>query len=383
MLNRDETLKHIRVALKRSRIVTILGPRQCGKTTLAREIVASDSSNYFDLENPESIERLANPKRELERLRGTIVLDEIQRRPDLFPILRVLADRKPLPAKFIILGSASVQLLRQSSESLAGRIERIEMGPFSLQEVGFSKQLRHWLWGGFPRSFLAKSAADSAAWRKNYIQIFLERDLPQWGISIPASSLLRFLKMAAHYHGQIWNGAEPARSLGISESTVRRYLDILSGVFMIRQLQPWFANLGKRQIKSPKIYFYDTGLLHSLMGIHSEKDLFAHPKCGASWEGYVIEEIFRACDFDEAYFWGTHNGAEIDLLLMRRGKMYGVECKYVDAPKVTASMTIALKDLKLERIAVIYPGKQRYEMADRIEAVPLQAIVGGWKSLFK
>ena len=377
MVERHGLLKHVRTALRRSRVVVLTGPRQCGKTTLARELVAVDSPNYFDLEDPATLARLDEPMTALAGLKGLVVIDEVQRRPELFSVLRVLTDRRPAPARFLILGSAAPDLLRQSSESLAGRLESVAMGGFSLAEVGRDAQGRHWRRGGFPLSFLARTEADSVAWRKHFIQTFLERDLPQWGLVAPATALLRLWTMLAHYHGQIWNAAEPARSLGVSEPTVRRYLDMLSGVFMIRQLQPWYANLKKRQVKAPKIYFRDTGLLHYLLGIRSEKELVSHPKCGASWEGYVIEETLKAVEPDEAYFWATHSGAQIDLVLRKNGRMFGVECKRMDAPRLTPSMRIALEDLHLERIAVIYPGTRRYALAEQVSAVPLGELVDG------
>jgi len=382
MVKRRKLLKRLHLTLKRSRVVALVGPRQCGKTTIARDLVDSESPNYFDLEDPPILSRLDEPMSALRGLEGLVVIDEVQRRPDLFPILRVLADRRPLPARFLVLGSASPGFLRQASESLAGRIETISMSGFSLAELGVGAQPRHWLRGGFPPSYLAHSEADSLAWRKSFMQAFLERDLPQWGIVAPALSLLRFWAMLAHYHGQVWNAADPARSLGVSEPTTRRYLDILSGVFMIRQLQPWHANLKKRQVKAPKIYFRDTGLLHQLLGISSPKDLLTHPKCGASWEGYVIEEAIRAVDPDEAFFWATHNGAEIDLLLRKNGRFFGVECKRADAPKLTPSMRIALADLKLERVSVVFPGRRRYSLADRVSAVPLEDLTKGMSGLF-
>lgn len=382
MISRNDILKQIRVALKRSRVVALLGPRQCGKTTLAREVVPHDSLNYFDLENPRHIERLNEPMLALEDLRGVVVIDEIQRRPDLFPVLRVLADRTPLRARFLILGSASPALLKQSSESLAGRMERILLSGFSLAEVGPSAQMRHWLRGGFPLSFLARNEEASDHWRREFVQTFLERDVPQFGFSVPAMTLHRFWSMAAHYHGQIWNSAEPARSLGIGETTVRRYLDLLTDLFMVRQLPAWHANLKKRQVKSPKMYFRDTGLLHQLLGIHNEGELLRHPKSGASWEGYVVEEVVHSVRPDEAYFWATHQGAEIDLILVKRGKLFGVECKRVDAPAMTPSLRIALEDLALERIAVVYPGPQRYALSDHVEAVPLKEAISGWEKLF-
>jgi hypothetical protein len=315
-------------------------------------------------------------------LKGLVVIDEVQRKVDLFPVLRVLVDRMPSNARFLILGSASPELMRQSSESLAGRIETVTMSGFSMREVGSIAQARHWLRGSFPLSFLARTEANSFVWRKNFIQTFLERDLPQWGIGIPSAALLRFWTMLAHYHGQTWNAAEPARSLGVSEPTVRRYLDILSGVFMVRQLLPWYANLKKRQVRSPKIYFRDTGLLHHLLGIRTEKELLSHPKCGASWEGYVIEETIKATDPDEVYFWATHSGAEIDLVLVKNGRMLGVECKRIDAPRITPSMRTAREDLHLEQIAVVYPGTKRYSLGDGVTAVPLDVIAEGMKGLF-
>ena len=347
MIKRTLTIPLIEQALRRSRVVALLGPRQCGKTTLARTLVPADSLNYFDLEDPTSLVRLEEPMTALRNLEGLVVIDEIQRRPELFPVLRVLADREPLPARFFILGSASPSLLRQSSESLAGRLETVTMGGFSLSELDGAAQAQHWLRGGFPLSFLASSEEDSLAWRKNFIQTFLERDLPQLGIVIPAVTLLRFWTMLAHYHGQFWNAAEPARSLGVSESTTRRYLDLLEGVFMVRQLQPWHVNLKKRQVKSPKVYFRDTGLLHQLLGIRSERDLLTHPKSGASWEGYIVEEVVKAVRPDQAFFWATHSGAELNLLLFKDGRRFGIECKRVDAPRLTPSMRIALEDLEL------------------------------------
>jgi predicted AAA+ superfamily ATPase len=377
MIKRLSLYLQIQQALKRSRVVALIGPRQCGKTTMAREFVSIDSENYFDLEDPQSLARLDEPMIALQSLRGVVVIDEVQRRPDLFTILRVLVDRMPRPARFLILGSASLDFLRQSAESLAGRIETIEMRGFCLEEIGWKGQMRHWFRGGFPLSYLARTEKDSEIWRKQFIQTFLERDIAQWGINIPALTLFRFWTMLAHYHGQTWNAAEPARSMGLSEPTIRRYLDTLSGVFMVRQLSSWHANLKKRQLKAPKVYLRDTGLLHHLLGIRSEKELLMHPKCGASWEGYVIEETLHTLCPDEAYYWATHNGAEIDLVMIKNGQMFGVECKRLDAPRLTPSMKIALQDLQLERIMVIYPGTRRYKIADRIEAVPFEEVVRG------
>ncbi len=382
MIPRKSLQSLITKAIERSRVVALVGPRQCGKTTLARTFVPSESLNYFDLEDPVSLARLEQPMTALQDLEGLVVIDEVQRRPELFPIIRVLVDRAPMPARFLILGSASPDLLRQSSESLAGRIEVVTMGGFGLAEIGVENLSQHWLRGSFPLSYLSNSDPDSFAWRKNFIQTFLERDLPQFGITIPANTLLRFWTMIAHYHGQVWNGAELARSLGVSQPTVRRYLDILAGVFMLRQLQPWHANLSKRQIKSPKVYFRDSGLLHQLLGIRSQKDLVTHPRLGASWEGYAIETVLAASMPDEAYFWGTHGGAELDLLLLKDGRRIGVECKRVDAPRLTRSMGIALQDLHLERIVVVYPGNRAYDLADNVSVVPLRTLAEPPEHLF-
>ena len=375
MIDRKADLTLVRTALKRSRIVALLGPRQCGKTTIARQFVDVESLNYFDLEDPQSLARLTEPDLALRPLKGLVVIDEIQRRPDLFPLLRVLADRQPVAARFLILGSAAPELLRQSSESLAGRLETIPLEGFRLADLGTAAQTRHWVRGGLPLSFTARREADSVAWRRQFLQTFLERDVPQWGISIPAVALRRFWSMVAHYHAQIWNAAELARALGVNESTVRRHLDLMTGLFMIRQLPPWFENLGKRQVKAPKIYIRDSGLLHSLLGITNERDLEHHPKVGASWEGYAIEEVLKALQPDDAYFWASHQGAEMDLVVFKGGRRIGIECKRVDAPTITPSMRIAMADLKLDEVRVVYPGTKRYPLAEGIEAVPLVDLV--------
>ena len=376
MIDRKTDTNLVRTALKRSRVVAILGPRQCGKTTLARQFVSPESLNYFDLEDPQSLARLEEPDTVLRPLKGLVVIDEIQRRPDLFPLLRVLADRRPLPARFLILGSASPDLLRQSSETLAGRLEVIPLEGFRLADLGAKARERHWLRGGFPLSFTARSEADSLVWRRQFLQTFLERDLPQLGIHIPATTMRRFWNMLAHYHGQIWNAAELARALAVNGSTVRRYLDLMTNVFMVRQLPPWFENLGKRQVKAPKIYIRDSGLLHALLGITNRRELENHPKVGASWEGYAVEEVLKALRPDDAYFWATHTGAEIDLVLFKGGRRIGVECKRKDAPKLTPSMRHALVDLKLDELCVVYPGRQGYPLADRVSVVTLAEFVG-------
>jgi len=374
MIARTALVERIRAALDRNPVAVLTGPRQAGKTTLARGLLSEDSPNYFDLEDPLSLARMEEPRTALDPLQGLVVIDEVQRRPDLFPVLRVLADRRAGPARFLILGSASGDLLRQSSESLAGRLERIEIGGFTLAELGSQSASDLWRRGGLPRSFLAGSEADSTAWRKQFIQTLLERDLPQWGVRVPATALLRFWTMVAHYHGQIWNAAEPARALGVNPSTCRRYLDLLTDALIVRQLQPWNANLGKRQVKSPKVLVRDSGLLHQLLGLDTEKALLSHPKSGASWEGFVIEQVLATEPQDGAWFWATHQGAEIDLLLRRGERLFGVECKRVDAPRMTPSVRIACEDLGLERVAVIYPGTKRFALADRVEAVPLTSL---------
>ncbi len=373
MIERSRRLAELRAALKRSRVTALVGPRQAGKTTLARRIVPPDSPAYFDLEDPTSLARLAEPMTALAPLRGVVVIDEIQRRPDLFPILRILADRRPLRARFLILGSASPDLLRQSSETLAGRIETVTLSGFGTDELGADPATLQRLWrrGGFPPAYLGRSERASYVWRQQFIQTYLERDLPQLGITIPAPTLLRFWTMLAHYHGGIWNAAEAARSLGVTEPTARRYLDILTGLFMVRQLRPWHENLKKRQVKSPKVYLRDSGLLHALLGLATEREVLSHPKAGASWEGFAIEEALRTIRPEAAYFWATHTGAELDLLLFVRGRRYGVEVKFQDAPRLTPSMRIALEDLGLRRLTVLYPGDRRYPLERRVDVVPL------------
>jgi hypothetical protein len=371
MINRDELLQQVKYGLKRSPVTAILGPRQCGKTTLAREIGRQEKAAYFDLEDPNDQARLANPQLLLGSQRGVVILDEIQRRPELTMLLRVLADRSPLPCRFIVLGSASPDLMRQASDSLAGRIHFVDMGGFTLGEVGDGQRDRLWLRGGFPRSFLADNDEDSRQWRLGLVRTFLERDMPQLGVRIPAEMLRRFWTMLAHYHGQIWNGSEIGASLGVTHHTTRKYLDLLCGAYVVRQLQPWFENLGKRVVKSPKVYVRDSGLLHALLGIPDLPALQGHPKLGASWEGFVIEQILSWAGERNACFWATHSRAELDLMVMAKGKRWGFEVKYQDAPTITKSMRIAMQDLKLERLWVVYPGKTGYPMDDGIECVPL------------
>ncbi len=372
----------VRRALGRGRVVLLAGPRQSGKTTLARTFLRPPAPAYFDLEHPADLARLAEPVTALADLRGTVVIDEIQRRPGLFPVLRVLADRRPVRARFLVLGSASGDLLRQSSESLAGRLEVVDLGGFTLDEVGCPSARRLWRRGGFPRAFLGRSEADCCVWREQFIHTFLERDLPQLGGPMAPATLGRFWTMVAHYHGQVWNHAEPARSLGVSQPTIRRYLDLLTSVFMVRQLRPWHENLAKRQVKSPKVYLRDSGLLHQLLGIRTQADLVRHPKLGASWEGFVIETVLARLKPDDVYFWATHQGAELDLLCFHRGRRFGFEIKRADAPALTPSMRIAMEDLGLHRLSVVYPGELRYRLAKRVVVVPFDQLASiSWRAV--
>lgn len=370
MTPRKDIVRKIRRALGRSQVTALLGPRQCGKSTLARLIAGETKARYFDLESPADLRSLEQPLLALENLKGLVVIDEIQRMPALFPVLRVLSDRKPLPARFLVLGSSSPELIRNSSETLAGRLEFIEMGGFNLYETGIGKLETLWIRGGFPRSFLAKDDTDSCDWRENFIQTFLERDLPALGITIPPSAIRRFWMMLAHYHGQIWNASEIGRSLGISDHTARHYLDLLSATYMVRPLQPWHENIGKRQVKSPKIYFRDSGIFHSLMGFHGKDSVMCSPKLGASWEGFMLEETIRAFNPPAVFFWSVHSAAELDLFFIVNGKRYGVEIKWNDAPDKTRSMHIAMTDLKLDKLFVVYPGKKGYLLEKNIEVVP-------------
>ncbi|MCK5404679.1 MAG: ATP-binding protein, partial [Desulfobulbaceae bacterium] len=317
--------------IEKSPVVALLGPRQCGKTTLARHIASQKESDYFDLENPLDIARLSNPIFALEKTRGLIVIDEIQRKPEIFEVLRVLVDRPENQATFLVLGSAAPRLIKGASESLAGRISFVDLSGFNISEVGTKNIESLWCRGGFPRSYLASDDQSSYNWRNDFSRTFLERDIPQLGITIPAETLLRFWTMLAHYHGQVWNGAEFARSLGTSEVTARKYLDILSGAYVVRQLQPWHANIKKRQVKSPKIYIRDSGILHNLLFLETSKQIHSHPKLGASWEGFVLEEIFFGSRIRNIYFWATHAGAELDVLIFINGQAIGFEIKFTDA----------------------------------------------------
>ena len=376
MIERVAYGDEVRRKLRTNPIVAILGPRQVGKTTLAQAIAKERSHHFFDLEDPISATRLAQQQTTLAPLRGLVIIDEVQRQPELFALLRVLADRRPVRARFLILGSASPQLVRGVSETLAGRVGFVDLGGFDLAEVQAAAVRKLWWRGGFPRSYLATSDRASADWRQDFIRTFLERDIPQLGINIPATTLRRFWTMTAHFHGQVWNAADLARSLGASEPTARRYLDILSSTFMVRQLPPWFENLGKRQVKAPKVYVRDTGLLHSLLTLDKFAALEGHPRLGASWEGFALEQVLRHTGDRDAYFWGTHAGAELDLLITLRAKRYGFEFKYSDAPAMTKSMHIALEDLKLKQLFVVYPGKESYPLARQVEVVAIRDLPG-------
>jgi len=371
MIKRDHYLACLATATKRSPVTALLGPRQCGKTTLAHIFGKQRKSHYFDLESPADQQRLQNPELLLNSLQGLVVLDEIQIKPELFNILRVLVDRPENRQHFLVLGSASPHIIRNVSETLAGRVEFIELAGFNIQETNNIERL--WLRGGFPRSFLAASESDSQAWRDGFIRTFLERDIPMLGITIASTAMRRFWTMLAHFHGQTWNASDLARSMGVSDKTVRSYLDILTATFMIRQLQPWHENLRKRQVKSPKIYFRDSGLLHSLLNIPNYHSLTGNPRLGASWEGFALEQVLQIIHPTEAYFWGTHSGAELDLLFFRKGKRYGVEFKFNEAPKITKSMHIAVKDLSLDYLWVVYPGKEEYPVTDKIMVRPLNS----------
>lgn len=379
MIERKKELEELGGLLDRHRVVGIIGARQVGKSTLVDEYLktVSEPSHVFDLENPDAMARLAEPMLALKSLTGIVVIDEIQRYPDLFPVLRVLADRKPNPARFLILGSASPELLRQSSETLAGRIFYHELGGFSLDEVGAEHAYRLWLRGGLPRSFLARTQRESFENRTGYIRTFLEKDLPQLGINVSATTMRRFWTMLAHYHGQVWNSSEPARSFGVSDTTIRTYLDQLTSALVVRQVHPWHENISKRQVKSPKVYIADSGIFHALLNLPEPADLEAHPKCGASWEGFVIDQVVRHLGArpEECFFWATHAGAELDLLIVRGRYRYGFEIKRTTSPKVTPSMRHALNDLKLTQLDVLHAGDHTFPLTEKIRAVSLSSFL--------
>jgi hypothetical protein len=375
MISRIAAQTKLDDALQKYPVVAILGPRQCGKSTLARSLCEARSGTFFDLEDP-SCPLLGDGARfVLEGLRSLVVLDEIQTRPELFPLLRVLADRPDIPARFLLLESASPRLVERTSETLAGRVALLPLSGFNLTEVGVDNFRSLWLRGGFPRSWLAESDKDSLDWRLNFVRTFLERDIPALGIRVPAATLRRFWTMVAHYHGQIWNASEFARSMGTQEATARHYLDILASTFVLRVLPPWHENLGKRLVKSPRIYFRDSGLLHAFLQTGTEMDLMSHPRVGASWEGFAIEQILSILGAQEnAWFYRTQAGAELDLLVLHGGKRYGFEFKLSDAPSTTRSSTVAMQDLQLERLFVVFPGEGRFPLKERVERVPLREL---------
>lgn len=373
---RTHHLHRVRLLLREFPVVALLGARQVGKSTLARQLVAlrRGPATWFDLENPADLARLADPGLELRPLRGLVVLDEIQRLPEVFPLLRVLADRPRTPARFLVLGSASPDLLRQSSETLAGRIAFHELDGFGLQEVGDPERL--WLRGGFPLSYLARSAPASRRWRDGFIRTFLTRDIPELGSQVPPPALRRFWTMLAHWHGQTWNGAEFGRAFGVAHTTVRRYLDLLTAVYVVRQLQPWHENIRKRQVRSPKVYVADSGILHALLGLSTREAVLSHPKVGASWEGFVVQQVIQllAASPEQCFHWSTHSGAELDLLVIAGNQRYGFEVKRAEAPRTTPSMRSAFETLGLDRLDVVHAGEQSYAMAPGIRALPAASL---------
>ena len=377
MFDRSLSISRLQERLTEVPVTAILGPRQCGKTTLARQLGAD---HYFDLENPQDIARLEHPQTVLERLHGCICIDEIQRLPGLFPLLRFLVDTIP-DQRYLILGSASPDLLRAGSESLAGRLSCYNPGPLTLAECGPELLHNHWLRGGFPRSLLAATDRSSTRWREDYMATFFEQDLPQLGIRIAPAALRRFWMLLAHCHSQLLNMSDLSNALGMTIMTVRHYVDVLEGTFMVRRLQPWHTNSAKRTVKTPKLYVRDSGLFHAISAIPSLEVLQAHPKVGASWEGYAIEEIIRVLDKkdNDVWFWATHSGAEVDLFWRDSGKNWAVELKWGDAPKLTKSMYSALEDLELEHLWIVYPGTREYALSDRVTVRPMEMVGAEWR----
>jgi predicted AAA+ superfamily ATPase len=371
-------MQQLKQAVRRSPVTALLGPRQVGKTTLAHAFAernnAGEQVTFFDLESLPDQRRLQNPELALGSLVGLVLIDEVQVMPSLFNVLRVLVDRPENPARFLILGSVSPDIIKHVSESLAGRVEFVDLSGLDLVEVGPSKWEQLWIRGGFPLSFLAASDQDSMAWRDGFVRTFLERDIPQLGIPIPPATMRRFWTMLAHYHGQLWNASAIGRSMGLSDKTVRSYLDILTGTFMVRQLQPWTINIKKRQVKSPKFYLRDPGLLHNLLDLPDMHRLQAHPQIGASWEGFVLEQVLQVVRPSQAYFWATHSGAELDLFFIHGGQRFGIEIKFNESPQITRSMHIAAKDLDLHHLWIIYPGQHAYPVDERITVYPLEAV---------
>lgn len=371
MIERPGYIDRVQKAISRSPVAALLGPRQCGKTTLARMICEDRPSTYFDLESQTDLRRLANPEMILASLDGLVVIDEIQTKPDLFATLRVVVDKPENKCTFLILGSASPQIIKNVSETLAGRVEFIDMAGFDLTELGAESWRKLWTRGGFPRAFLANDDQDSFAWREGFIRTFLQRDIPQLGINIPAPAVRRFWTMIAHYHGQIWNASRIGSALGINDKTVRSYLDILSETYMIHQLQPWHENISKRQVRSPKIYFRDTGLLHSLLDLQDFHAVTGHPQVGASWEGFAMEQMIRTINPAQVYYWATYSGAELDMFFIANGKRYGIEFKFSEAPDKTKSMAVAIETLKLDKLLVVYPGESSWPINETISVCPI------------
>jgi len=385
MIDRELHARQITGLLKRFPVVAILGARQVGKTTLAASIAPTLSNRIsrFDLENPSDLARLAEPMLALQEPKGLVVLDEVQRRPELFPVLRVLADRKPVRTRFLVLGSAAPDLLRQSSESLAGRIAYYELPGLAVREVGFEHADRLWVRGGFPKAFLARSDRESMEWRQAFIRTFLERDLPALGVNIAADTMRRFWSMLAHHHAQLWNASEIGRSFGVADTTVRNYLDKLTDALVVRQLKPWHQNLGKRQVKSPKIFIRDSGLLHALLNLPTKRDIEGHPKLGASWEGFIIDQLVQQLGVspEETYHWRTHQGAELDLLAVRGGLRLGFEVKRTVAPTLTPSMRSAMHDLKLKSLTVVHAGDQTFPLSKQVQAVAFRDVLNAIRPL--
>jgi predicted AAA+ superfamily ATPase len=385
MIDRELHARQITGLLRRFPVVAILGARQVGKTTLAASIAPtlSDRISRFDLENPSDLARLADPMLALQEPKGLVVLDEVQRRPELFPVLRVLADRKPVRTRFLVLGSAAPDLLRQSSESLAGRIAYYELPGLAVREVGFEHADRLWVRGGFPKAFLARSDRESMEWRQAFIRTFLERDLPALGVNIAADTMRRFWSMLAHHHAQLWNASEIGRSFGVADTTVRNYLDKLTDALVVRQLKPWHENLGKRQVKSPKIFIRDSGLLHALLNLPTKRDIEGHPKLGASWEGFVIDQLVQQLGVspEETFHWRTHQGAELDLLVVRGGLRLGFEIKRTVAPTLTPSMRSAMHDLKLKTLTVVHAGEQTFPLSTQVQAVAFRDVLNAIRPL--
>lgn len=385
MIQRSTQVAALESLLRQFPVVAIVGARQVGKTTLSRQLVGrrQGPTTRFDLESPEDLSLLADPLLALGPLAGLVVIDEVQRRPELFASLRVLVDEPGVRRRFLVLGSASPDLLRQSSESLAGRIAYHELTGFSPDEIGPSQSSRLWCRGGFPRSFLARSDAASLTWRRELIRTYLEREIPALGLRLPAPTLRRFWMMLAHYHGRLWNSSEFARSFGVAHTTVQRYLDVLAATFMVRQLPPWYENIGKRQVKAPKVYIRDSGVLHALLGLGTARDIASHPVVGASWEGFALDAVVSRLGAhpDECFFWATHSGAELDLLVVRGRRHLGFEFKRTTTPGVTRSMRTAAEDLGLAELCVVHAGRESGYLATGIRAIAFDRVSADLKPL--